>query len=458
MGSRSRSVAGWVPSSCSSSSCSRSSSVPVVASTSRAVPTSAARTRRPPVRPARTVTGTLVQVVDAVVDDIQTTWDEDIFRPAGATYRDTSVVLFTDRTESGCGVASAETGPFYCPADGLVYLDLGFFRELDRRFGAPGDFAQAYVIAHEIGHHVQTLLGTNAAVQRESQRRTRPNATSSRSGSSSRRTASPACGAHRRTRGTCSSRATSRRRSRRRLRSATTGSSSRRRGGSTPRPSRTGRPSNGRPGSGPASTRATRTPATRSTRHLAMAPSWPLLRAGVPSRPRPVGHRCHAAGGRRGSLRDAAGTGARRGLRHRDERPVARAARVDGHRCRSVGDRDRVRSAEGRLDGERDVRRGGRDATRGARDRRTLRSDPGYRVLPWRAGRSSRRVRARGGPGRPPRGTDVDLRSWAEGMVARLPAHARARDPPALRRGVRDRTRGAWARSPGAAWFYLRRR
>jgi len=112
--------------------------------------------------------GTRVEFVDAVVDDIQTTWDQDIFRPAGRTYRDTSVVLFTGRTDSGCGVASAATGPFYCPADGLVYLDLGFFRELDQRFGAPGDFAQAYVLAHEMGHHVQTLLGTNDAVQRES--------------------------------------------------------------------------------------------------------------------------------------------------------------------------------------------------------------------------------------------------------------------------------------------------
>jgi uncharacterized protein len=111
--------------------------------------------------------GTPAEVVDAVVDDIQTMWDQDIFRPAGRVYRDTSVILFTDRVDSGCGVASAATGPFYCPADGLVYLDLVFFRELDRRFGAPGDFAQAYVLAHEVGHHVQTLLGTNAAVQRE---------------------------------------------------------------------------------------------------------------------------------------------------------------------------------------------------------------------------------------------------------------------------------------------------
>ena len=112
--------------------------------------------------------GTLAERLDAVVDDIQTTWDLDIFRPAGRTYRDTQVVLFTDQRPSGCGVASAATGPFYCPADGSVYLDVGFFRELDERFGAPGDFAQAYVLAHEIGHHVQTLLGTNEAVQRES--------------------------------------------------------------------------------------------------------------------------------------------------------------------------------------------------------------------------------------------------------------------------------------------------
>lgn len=112
--------------------------------------------------------GTVVEFVDAVFDDIQVTWDQDIFGPAGRQYRDTSLVLFTQGTESGCGFASSATGPFYCPADGLVYLDLGFFRELDRSFDAPGDFAQAYILAHEVGHHIQTLLGTNAAVQRES--------------------------------------------------------------------------------------------------------------------------------------------------------------------------------------------------------------------------------------------------------------------------------------------------
>jgi hypothetical protein len=114
-----------------------------------------------------TKTGTVVEFVDAVFDDVQVTWERDIFRPAGREYRPTTLVLFLDRTQSGCGAASSATGPFYCPADGKVYLDLGFFRELDRRFGAPGDFAQAYVLAHEVGHHVQTLLGTNGVVMRE---------------------------------------------------------------------------------------------------------------------------------------------------------------------------------------------------------------------------------------------------------------------------------------------------
>ena len=110
----------------------------------------------------------LKEFADAVSDDVQIMWDEDVFRPAGREYRYTDIVLFTQRTPSECGVANANIGPFYCPADHLVYLDGTFFRELDRRFGAPGDFAQAYVIAHEFGHHIQTLLGTEAAVTRES--------------------------------------------------------------------------------------------------------------------------------------------------------------------------------------------------------------------------------------------------------------------------------------------------
>jgi len=104
--------------------------------------------------------------VDAVTDDVQVTWI-DLFERAGKTYEPTSVVLFTGSTPSECGVASQATGPFYCPADRLVYLDTSFFKELEKRFGAPGDFAEAYVIAHEIAHHVQTLLGINAEVQRQ---------------------------------------------------------------------------------------------------------------------------------------------------------------------------------------------------------------------------------------------------------------------------------------------------
>ncbi|MEW6059085.1 MAG: neutral zinc metallopeptidase [Actinomycetota bacterium] len=109
----------------------------------------------------------LVEFMDAVFDDVQITWEEDIFKPSGMEYKDTSLVLFTDRVMSGCGAASSAMGPFYCPADQKVYLDLGFFKVLEQQFGVAGDFAEAYVIAHEIGHHIQTLLGTNAAVQRK---------------------------------------------------------------------------------------------------------------------------------------------------------------------------------------------------------------------------------------------------------------------------------------------------
>jgi uncharacterized protein len=105
---------------------------------------------------------------EAVFEDVQFTWDE-LFDRAGLTYQDASLVLFRGATTSGCGPASSATGPFYCPTDRRVYLDMSFFKELESRFGASGDFAEAYVIAHEVGHHVQTLLGTNADVQRLAQ-------------------------------------------------------------------------------------------------------------------------------------------------------------------------------------------------------------------------------------------------------------------------------------------------
>ncbi len=107
--------------------------------------------------------------VDAVIDDIQTTWDEEFDR-TGQTYRDTSVVLFDGAVSSGCGRATSAVGPFYCPLDELVYLDVSFFRELERQFGAAGDFAEAYVIAHEVGHHVQHLLGAEQEVREASSR------------------------------------------------------------------------------------------------------------------------------------------------------------------------------------------------------------------------------------------------------------------------------------------------
>jgi predicted metalloprotease len=111
----------------------------------------------------------LVQFVSFVLDDVQGVWSRQ-FDAAGDQYRPAQLVLFTQSTDTGCGFATSEVGPFYCPADETVYLDLDFFRELKRRFGAPGDFAQAYVIAHEIGHHVQHLLGVSDAVHEESQR------------------------------------------------------------------------------------------------------------------------------------------------------------------------------------------------------------------------------------------------------------------------------------------------
>jgi uncharacterized protein len=98
------------------------------------------------------------QFVSFVFDDVQHTWSE-VFAANSQPYRKAKLVLFSDRTASGCGNESSAVGPFYCPPDARVYIDLTFYQELARRFGAPGDFAQAYVIAHEMGHHVQNLLG-----------------------------------------------------------------------------------------------------------------------------------------------------------------------------------------------------------------------------------------------------------------------------------------------------------
>ena len=98
------------------------------------------------------------EFVRKILADTEDTWTA-IFERSGSRYRPPVLVLFSDAIDSACGQASSATGPFYCPSDQKVYLDLSFFRELDRRFGAPGDFAQAYVIAHEVGHHVQRLTG-----------------------------------------------------------------------------------------------------------------------------------------------------------------------------------------------------------------------------------------------------------------------------------------------------------
>jgi len=102
----------------------------------------------------------LVDFVSFVLDTTQSTWRA-VFAQHGQRYQDAKLVLFRDAVQSACGFAQTASGPFYCPGDHKVYIDLGFYDELRSRFGAPGDFAQAYVLAHEVGHHVQTLLGDN---------------------------------------------------------------------------------------------------------------------------------------------------------------------------------------------------------------------------------------------------------------------------------------------------------
>ena len=110
----------------------------------------------------------LVDFVSVVLADTEDTWNQ-AFASIGRRYEEPQLVLFTGAVQSACGIAGAAVGPFYCPADRKLYIDLSFYEELQRRFRAPGDFAQAYVIAHEVGHHVQNLLGINrevAAMQR----------------------------------------------------------------------------------------------------------------------------------------------------------------------------------------------------------------------------------------------------------------------------------------------------
>ncbi len=106
----------------------------------------------------------LVQFVTFVLNDTQNTWNQ-ILPAQGVPYRHAKLVLFRDSIDSACGLAQSATGPFYCPEDEKVYIDLGFYDELKQRFGAPGEFAEAYVLAHEIGHHVQKLLGIEAKVR-----------------------------------------------------------------------------------------------------------------------------------------------------------------------------------------------------------------------------------------------------------------------------------------------------
>ncbi len=121
-----------------------------------------------PLPPANDPDAELVDFMGFLIDDIQDEWT-DIFRLSGEQYPRAKLVLFEGATQSACGGATAAIGPHYCPIDQNVYLDLGFFRQLSQQFGAQGDFAQAYVIAHEVGHHVQNVLGVMGSVQRAQQ-------------------------------------------------------------------------------------------------------------------------------------------------------------------------------------------------------------------------------------------------------------------------------------------------
>lgn len=120
-------------------------------------------------RPQNAQQDELKQFVAVVLAKSEDVWTE-VFRQNGRQYREPTLVLFTDQVRSACGMAGAAVGPFYCPADEKVYIDLSFYEQLRRQFHAPGDFAQAYVVAHEVGHHVQKLLGITDRVDSMSER------------------------------------------------------------------------------------------------------------------------------------------------------------------------------------------------------------------------------------------------------------------------------------------------
>ena len=139
---------------------------PSVVLNQTAVAPSRVEQSRPAAVPANDAESKFVRHVLAETED---TWQQ-IFRQNGKAYTEPTLVLFTGATRTACGVGQAAMGPFYCPADQKVYIDLAFYQELKSRFNAPGDFAQAYVIAHEVGHHVQNLLGISEKVQAARQR------------------------------------------------------------------------------------------------------------------------------------------------------------------------------------------------------------------------------------------------------------------------------------------------
>ena len=222
------------------------------------------------------------QVICGGTDDVAVYWIGEFPQAFnGRQYEETFTQIFSGAINTACGQATSQVGPFYCPADQLVYFDLEFLQQLQQQFGATGDLAAQYIVAHEYGHHVQNLLGISDRGQPSLGSRIRVEPTSTRSPSSCRRTASPAPGPTTRSSAVSSSPVRSARHSTPRPRSAMTASSSRRRARSIPRHGPTAHRSNACRGSGAASRRVTPTAATRSA---SSRPTLPLT--GYPPRTR----------------------------------------------------------------------------------------------------------------------------------------------------------------------------